>query len=57
MKLLHILKTKPDENTKALMGILSEENETTICSLFEEDTDYEGLIDLIFENDKVVSWW
>jgi len=57
MKLLHILKSEPDENTKFLMGILSEGEERTAFALFEGQADYEKLIDLIFENEKVISWW
>jgi hypothetical protein len=57
MKLLHILKSKPADNTKTLMEILSEGNETSEFPLYEEQADYEKLIDAIFENDKVISWW
>ncbi len=56
MKTLHILKTEPDENTKKLMDILSNGEETTLFRLYE-DEDYEKLIDLVFEHDKTVSWW
>jgi hypothetical protein len=57
MKLLHILKSEPDETTKTLMDIISEGEEVTTFSLYEDNPDYEKLIDLIFEHDKVVSWW
>jgi hypothetical protein len=57
MKMLHILKSEPDDVTQTLMGILSEENETTTFALYEGNPDYEELVDLIFESDKVVTWW
>ena len=57
MKLLHILKTEPDERTRTLMDILSEGQETTPYPLYEADADYGKLIDLIFEHDRVISWW
>ena len=59
MKILHILKTEPDNNTKALMTTLGEpqRKETTVFTLFDEQADYEKLIDLIFEHDKIISWW
>ena len=57
MKLLHILKSEADHNTKMLMDALSEGKETTTFPLYEGAPDYEKLIDLIFENDRVVSWW
>ena len=59
MSILHILKTKPDDNTQILMsafaGNLGED--AAIYELFDEHVDYEELIDLIFEHEKVVSWW
>jgi hypothetical protein len=57
MKLLHILKSDPDENTKTFIGILSEGEQAAEFRLYEEATDYEKLIDMIFEHDKVITWW
>jgi len=56
MKTLHLLKSKPDKNTETLMRIVSE-GESTIFKLYEEDADYGRLLDLIFENEKIISWW
>jgi len=55
MKTLHILKTEPDNNTRELMDSISQGQETTVFKLYDEDADYEKLIDLIFEYDKTVS--
>jgi hypothetical protein len=57
MKILHIMKTKPDELTTRLLNILSEGEETRVFPLYEADPDYEALLDLIFEYDKTISWW
>ena len=57
MKSLHILKSEPDQNTKLLMDIISGDEESGTFSLHEADPDYEKLIDLIFEYDRVVTWW
>ncbi len=57
MKLLHILKSEPDNRTRTLMDILSQGEEPSIFSFYENDPDYEKLIDLIFEHDKTISWW
>lgn len=59
MKMLYILKSEPDDNTRTLMGILSEGKETTDFPLYEGEPDYGRLIDLIFEydHDKVITWW
>ncbi len=57
MTLLHILKSNPDENTRTFMEILSEGEDATEFSLYEEGADYGKLIDMIFEHDRVISWW
>jgi len=57
MKILHILKTEPDNNTKTFIDILSEGEEAAIFNLNNAQTNYEKLIDLIFEYDKTIVWW
>lgn len=56
MKTLHILKTDPDDTTMALIEALEEDGDAKLVML-DDSTDYEGLIDLIFEYDRVISWW
>ena len=57
MKSLHILKSEPDQNTNLLKDILSGDEESETFSLYGADPDYEKLIDLIFEYDRVITWW
>jgi hypothetical protein len=57
MKILHILRTEPDEETRTLMDLISKGEESTTFSLYESDPDYAKLLDLIFENDRTISWW
>ena len=60
MSTLHILKTKPDHNTKILISALGNsqaEEKDTVFELYDVQADYEKLIDLIFEHRKVISWW
>jgi hypothetical protein len=57
MTLLHILKSEPDNSTKTLMDILSSGEETTLFGLYKDNADYEKLIDLVFDHDKIISWW
>lgn len=57
MKLLHIYKSEPDEKTKTLVEILSEGQEVTEYRLYDPQADYETLIDMVFDHDRVVSWW
>ena len=57
MKTLHILKSEPDDNTRTLLDILTEGEDAVTVPLYEKEIDYDRLIDLIFENDRTVSWW
>ena len=57
MKLLHMLKSEPDNVVKTLMKASSEGNDVRQFDLFAKDVDYDKLVELIFKNDKVISWW
>jgi len=57
METLQIYKSQPDTISKTLVHILSEGNQVTEIRLYEGQPDYERLIDLIFEHEKVISWW
>jgi hypothetical protein len=35
----------------------SQVEEATVFELYDEHADCEKLIDLIFEHDKIISWW
>jgi hypothetical protein len=57
MKILHILKSVPDEETKILIDRISREEETKEVKLYEGQLDYRELVNLIFSYDKVICWW
>lgn len=57
MKVLHLLKSEPDETIKTLMGSFAEGNEVQEFEMYKGDVDYDKLIALVFESDKVISWW
>ena len=57
MKILHILKSEPDETVEKLTASLSIENTASVAVLYEESVDWSALVDQIFENDKVICWW
>jgi hypothetical protein len=57
MKILHLFKKEPNDEVKKLMEIMSEGEETKQFDLYKGDVNYDQLIDLIFEHDKVVTWW
>ena len=59
-KMLHILKTEPDDLQRTLMYNLSLGYSCLQFPLFpfdEEEPDYDELIDLIFDFDEVITWW
>ena len=57
MKLLHVLKSEPDETVKKLMKPLSAHSQVQEFKLFGENIDYDKFIELVFDNDKVICWW
>jgi len=57
MKILHIFRSPPTPEVLKLVAILSERNEAAEFSLYQEDVDYDSLVQLIFSHDKVISWW
>jgi hypothetical protein len=39
------------------MEPLSKDNETRQFEMYQEDVDYNKLVELVFEHDKVICWW
>ena len=56
MKLLHILKSEPDESVEEILEAFAEDEVTTV-RLFEGEVDWASLVDEIFSHDKVICWW
>ena len=57
MTLLHIYKSQPDESTRSLVDIVSKNNDKREFILYDQEADYEKLVDQIFECDKIICWW
>lgn len=57
MKVLHILRSEPDEIVETLGEAVSKENQSSVTMLYEAQVDWEGLVDDIFLHDKVICWW
>lgn len=57
MKLLHVLKSEPDETTRMLLEPFSEGHEVRLFELYKGNVDYDELIELVFEHDQVICWW
>ena len=57
MKILHILRSEPDEMTRNLIRRSFEEAQDIEISLYHENVNYDELVAEIFSSDKVISWW
>jgi hypothetical protein len=57
MTILHVFKSQPDDTTNTLVDIISGNSGKKAFMLYEDEPDYEKLIDQIFESDKVICWW
>ncbi len=55
--MLHLLRSAPDEMTRLFIDESSKDKESSEVCLYEGATDYDALIEKIFENDRVISWW
>jgi len=57
MKVLHILRTEPDDYVKRFMETISADEESKVTPLYVKDVDWSGLVDDILTYDKIISWW
>ena len=59
MKILHILRTRPDVTVEKLVQGSTNGDRSKLTALYEfkDDQDWSKLVDEIFSSDKVISWW
>jgi hypothetical protein len=57
MDILHILRSAPDATTEKMMSELSNDERSAVIKLYEAGIDWEGVVDALFNHDKVVCWW
>ena len=62
MKLLYLYRFNPvegvgTEGTKKLSELMAKGNEVKEVKLYEGEPDYDKIVEMIWEADKVVSWW
>ena len=57
MKILHVYRSQPDEETKKLVEIVSEGRETDSFDLAVDSPDYDQLVDKVFAADQTICWW
>lgn len=56
MKILHLLKSLPDETVLKVIEMHKADNEVKVIELSKDNIQYENLVDDIFDCDKVFSW-
>ncbi len=57
MDLLHIVRSKPDDQTRKLIDGMSKGKQAREAPLYDGKTDYDQLVKDIFEAQKVICWW
>ncbi|HEY6004634.1 MAG TPA: hypothetical protein VIV57_17300 [Anaeromyxobacter sp.] len=57
MKVLHVLRSEPDEITRGLIDGMSRGGGGKEVALYEGRVDYDRLVQDIFQSDKVICWW
>ena len=57
MKILQVYRSEPNDDVKKLVEILNRDREADSFNLYEENPDYDLLVQKIFDADKTVCWW
>ena len=57
MKILHILRSEPDERVHSFIVETSENEEWEASRLFIDQVDYNELVQKIFSSERVICWW
>jgi len=57
MKILYILRTRPDVTVEKFMQTITNGDRSQVKKLYEDKIDWSKLVDDIFDHDKVISWW
>jgi hypothetical protein len=61
-KLLHILKSEPDDMVTRLIEAISAEEGASVALLYRDNicgrpVDWLRLVDDIFDHEKIICWW
>ena len=56
MKILYILRTRPDETVEKFMQTITNGDQSQVRKLYEDKVDWSKLVYDIFDHDKVISW-
>lgn len=55
--MLHIIRSAPDERTTRLMEMMTRDEQDTVIRLYEGPSNWDAVIDAIFEHEKNICWW
>jgi hypothetical protein len=56
MKVLHILKSPPDETMRELFEEISKDTVVSVVELYDDNLDWQALVNDILEHDQIVYW-
>jgi hypothetical protein len=57
MKILHILRSEPDDMVALFIRETDQGHDTQSFPLYQDPVDYDRLVQNIFDSDRVFSWW
>jgi len=57
MKILHILRSKPDDMVRLLIKEISAGENSREVLLYAGAVNYDQLVKDIFQSDRIISWW
>lgn len=57
MKVLYVLRSEPDSTVQSLTRAIDRDCEVTAVPIYQEQTDWDALVDHIFAHDRVICWW
>lgn len=57
MRILHLLRTEPDITVEKFIDYFSDEEECAVNFLYQDNINWDRLVDDIFSYDKVICWW
>ena len=57
MEILHLLRSQPDETVEKLMVNITNGDRSRVVELYQDDVDWDLLVEDIMSSDKIVCWW
>lgn len=57
MKVLHIFKSRPDGMVSDIVKQTCQQDDCGFIETFQENVDWDDVVDKLFAADKVICWW